>query len=73
MLAVDEVSLIKEGPVRVKLRARDVAAFRGFVEIFIDGPCYEIKFVAERPTTKSQGPNNPQPKKPDDDNMTDDT
>ena len=31
VIVVDEVSLIKEGPVRVKLLARDISKLRGFI------------------------------------------
>ncbi|KAG2568785.1 hypothetical protein PVAP13_7NG400750 [Panicum virgatum] len=48
VLVVDEVSLIKEGPVRVKLRARDLSALRDYKEISIADIGYEIKFVAEK-------------------------
>ncbi|RLM74548.1 hypothetical protein C2845_PM15G01420 [Panicum miliaceum] len=74
VIALDEVSLIKEGPVRVKLRARDVTNLRGFVEIFVEGVGYEIKFVTE--TTKKIQPASrnppPPPKKPDNEDFSDD-
>jgi hypothetical protein len=47
VVVVDEVSLIKVGPVRAKIRARDIDNIRGFVEIFIEGEGFDIKFVPE--------------------------
>uniref|UniRef100_K3Y1U8 Uncharacterized protein n=1 Tax=Setaria italica TaxID=4555 RepID=K3Y1U8_SETIT len=47
VVVVDEVSLIKEGPVTVKLNARNIANLRGCVEIFIEKVGYEIQFVPE--------------------------
>jgi hypothetical protein len=35
-VANDELSLIREGPVRVKIGARDIDKIRGCVEIFIN-------------------------------------
>lgn len=46
-IIVDELSLIRTGPVRVKVRCRDPAQLRGFVEIFFNTIGYEIRFVAE--------------------------
>ena len=36
VVVVDELTLIREGPVRVKLNGRDISKLRGFVEIFIN-------------------------------------
>jgi hypothetical protein len=72
VLVVDEVSLIKEGPVRVKLRARDLSALRDYKEISIADIGYEIKFVAEKSVSKPKDPDVPPPKKPDEDHLTDD-
>ena len=71
VVVVDEVSLIKDGPVRVKLRARDVSKTKGFVEIFVEGVGYEVKFVPEGAT---QGPKiiPPPQDKPDDDDYNED-
>lgn len=48
MITVDELSLIKEEPVRIKLQAREIEKIQGFVEVFIEGTGYEIKFVPEK-------------------------
>jgi hypothetical protein len=37
VVVADEVSLIKVGPIRVKIRERDIEKVRGFVEVFIEG------------------------------------
>jgi hypothetical protein len=47
VLAVDELSLIKEGPVRVELRGRDISKIRGFLEVFVEKDGFDIKFVPE--------------------------
>jgi hypothetical protein len=47
VVVVDEVSLIKVGPVRAKIRARDIDMIRGFVEISTKGEGFDIKFVPE--------------------------
>jgi hypothetical protein len=59
VVVVDEVSLIKVGPARVKIRARDIEKVRGFVEVFIEGEGVDIKFVPEmtkKKTTKETQP-----------------
>lgn len=48
VITVDELSLIKEEPVRIKLQAREIEKIQGFVEVFIEGTGYEIKFVPEK-------------------------
>ncbi|CAO2177896.1 unnamed protein product [Urochloa humidicola] len=65
VIAVDEVSLIKEGPARVKLRARDVLNIRGYIEVFVDGVGYDFRFVAEQDKgqAQSKGPPPPPPKR----------
>ncbi|CAO2194224.1 unnamed protein product [Urochloa humidicola] len=65
VVAVDEVSIIKEEPVRVKMQAREVANLRGYIQIFIDGIGYDIRFVPEG--RQSSAGNFPPPRKPDDD------
>ena len=67
-MVVDEVSLIKDGPLRVKLRVRELAKIKGYVEIFIEGVGYEIKFLPEKNQDKTGAPRDPSPppKKPDD-------
>jgi len=65
VMVVDEVFLIKDGPVRVKLRAREIASIKGFLEIFIEGVGFEIKVLPEtkdkvvRPKDPSPPPKNP--------------
>lgn len=53
VIVVDELSLIKEEPIRVKIQAREIDKIRGFVEVFIEGIGYEIKFVPERHAIKT--------------------
>ncbi|CAN6166580.1 unnamed protein product [Urochloa humidicola] len=70
VVAVDEVSIIKEGPVRVKMQAREVSKLRGYIQIFIEGIGYDIKFVPEAGQSSS-GPT-PPPKRTDDDQLDED-
>ena len=44
---VDEFSLLRDEPVRVRVNCRDPSKLRGFVEIFFNGVGYEIKFQVE--------------------------
>jgi hypothetical protein len=37
VIVVDKVSLIRDGPVRVKLRGREIDKIKGLLEIFFDG------------------------------------
>ncbi|CAN6233915.1 unnamed protein product [Urochloa humidicola] len=69
VVAVDEVSLIKEEPVRVRLQAREIGQLRGIIEIFIEGVGYDIKFIPEKPSGKptSSQPPPPPPQNPEDD------
>ncbi|CAN6346818.1 unnamed protein product [Urochloa humidicola] len=53
VVVVDELSVIKEGSVRVKLKARDIEKLRGYIEIFVDGVGYEIKFTPEMAKEKA--------------------
>ncbi|CAO2172928.1 unnamed protein product [Urochloa humidicola] len=69
VLAVDELSLIREGPVRVRMQAREIEKLRGYIEIFIDGVGREIKFVPEREHGKAVAGNQPPPPKKPDDNF----
>ena len=62
VVVVDELSLIKEGPIGVKLRARDILKLRGFVEFFVEGVGYEVKVTPESNGTRSVPPP-PPPKK----------
>ncbi|KAG2644016.1 hypothetical protein PVAP13_2KG399300 [Panicum virgatum] len=67
VMGVDEVSLIKAGPIRVKLRVRELARVKGHIEIFIEGVGYEIKFLPEQVKSKKTEPRDPSPPpKPDD-------
>jgi hypothetical protein len=50
---VDEFSLLRDEPVRVRINYRDSSKLRGFVEIFFNGVGYDIKFQVEG----SQGKN----------------
>lgn len=61
VLVVDELSLIKDDVVRVKIQARDIEKIRGIVEIFIEGVGYDIRFVPEKSTGKSNAANQPPP------------
>ncbi|CAN6334668.1 unnamed protein product [Urochloa humidicola] len=53
---VDELSLIREGPVRVKLHGRDINSLRGYIKIFVGKIGRKVRFVAEgalhQPTAK---------------------
>lgn len=65
VIIVDELSLIKEEPIRVKIQARDIDKVRGLVEIFIDGVGYDIKFIPEKTKPQPSKPP-PLPPRPDD-------
>lgn len=56
-LLVDELSMIRNGPVKVKVRCRDPSQIRGFVEIFFNGIGYEVRFLVEgfKNTSKGEG------------------
>ncbi|CAO2190424.1 unnamed protein product [Urochloa humidicola] len=69
VLAVDELSLIREGPVRVRMQAREIEKLRGYIEVFIDGVGREIKFVPEREHGKAAAGNQPPPPKKPEDNL----
>lgn len=66
VVCVDELSLIKEDPVRVKINARNIAKIRGFVQIFIGKDGHEIRFTPEELVPKKTDPKDQPPKKPDD-------
>jgi hypothetical protein len=55
-ILVDELSLIKTGPVRVKMYCRDPAKLRGFVRIFFNCIGYEIIFISEKYKNKMPFP-----------------
>ena len=46
-IKVDEISLLRDEPVRVRVNSRNPANLKGFVEIFFNGVGYEIKFWTE--------------------------
>jgi hypothetical protein len=55
---VDELSLIKDGPVRVQVLCCDPSHIRGLVEVFFNKTGYELKFLVEgkhRKTTAAGG------------------
>jgi hypothetical protein len=53
VIVVDEVSLIKIGPARVKIRARDISKVKGLLEIFLEGIGHYIRFIPELPKKKT--------------------
>jgi hypothetical protein len=48
-LVVDELSLIKVGPIRVQGRCRNPQAIRGTIEIFFNGVGVLVRFEVEEP------------------------
>jgi hypothetical protein len=66
-LVVDELSLIKTGPVRVKMNCRDPHKLRGFVRIFFNKVGYDIRFVSEKYKDKSSYPPTPPDRRNEDD------
>jgi hypothetical protein len=72
VIAVDEVSLIKVGPVGAKIRSRDLTKIQGYLEIFINGEGTDIKFVPELGKRKPGNGGKPPPSyKPDNDKFND--
>ncbi|CAO2142823.1 unnamed protein product [Urochloa humidicola] len=67
VVVIDELSLIREGPVRVKISGRNINSLRGCIEIFVDNIGHEIKFVAEGALGTTHQPKQPPLKKPDED------
>jgi hypothetical protein len=69
-LVVDELSLVRDEPVRVKGRCRNPAAIRGYIEYFFNGEGVNLKFEVENSQggyKKGKGPPGPPgPGKPDD-------
>jgi hypothetical protein len=47
VIAVDEVTLIREEPIRVKIRARDISKINGSIEYFVDGVGFLVRFAPE--------------------------
>jgi hypothetical protein len=74
VIAVDEITLIRDEPIRVKIRARDLSKINGSIEHFVEGVGFFAKFSLEirphkRPTVNA---NPPPEKKRDEDDMDDD-
>ena len=68
-LVVDELSLIKAEPVRVKVRCRDPSAIKGVIEVFFNGVGVFLRFEVEDHMggfKKGEGGPPPGPGKPDD-------
>ncbi|CAL4907167.1 unnamed protein product [Urochloa decumbens] len=54
-IKVDEFSLVRDEPVRVRINCRDPAKVRGAVEIFFNGVGHEIRFISKGFHLKNQG------------------
>jgi hypothetical protein len=54
-IKVDEFSLIRDEPVRVKVNCRNPTKLRGFIEIFFNGVGLDIRFEAEGLQGRNQG------------------
>ncbi|CAL4929426.1 unnamed protein product [Urochloa decumbens] len=67
-IKVDEFSLIKDEPVRVRVNCRNPSLLTGYVEVFFNGVGYELRFVAEGSQDKGKGGGGSGPGKPDDKN-----
>lgn len=67
VLVVDELSLIREGLVRVKIRARNIAKIRGDVQVFIEGEGYPFRFIPELPKKRTTFEKGEASKKKDED------
>lgn len=72
VVIVDELSLIMEDPVRVKLQARDIDKLRGIVEVFVEGVGYDIKFVPEKTARVQIKGSSPPPPMQDDEGSDED-
>ena len=46
-IKVDDFSLLRDEPIRVRVNCRDPSKLKGFVEIFFNGVGYEIRFAVE--------------------------
>lgn len=67
VIAIDELSLIRNQPDRVWINCRDVQWIRGYIEIFIGRLGYDIKISADVPRDKqSTGGHNDPDGRPDD-------
>ena len=56
VVVVDELSLIREGPIGVKLNGRCIDKLRGSVQVFMNKVGYAIKFVPQESGANSQVP-----------------
>jgi len=67
-LVVDELSLIRAGPVRVQGRCRKSSAINGSIEFFVNGEETFLRFEVEDPKSFGKGRKGgpPGPGKPDD-------
>jgi hypothetical protein len=68
-LVVDELSLIRAEPVRVKARCRNPSAIKGVIEVFFNGVVVFLRFEVEEPlggSKRGKGGPPPGPGKPDD-------
>jgi hypothetical protein len=70
-LVVDELSLIRDEPVRVKGRCRNPSAVKGYIEYFFNGEGINLKFEVEDSQGGTKGgkggpPRPPGPSKPSD-------
>jgi hypothetical protein len=54
-IKVDEFSLIRDEPVRVRVNCRNPATLRGFIEIFFNGVGFDIRCEAESLQGRNQG------------------
>lgn len=72
VVVVDELSLIKEDAIRVKLQARENDKIRGFVEVFIEKVGYEIRFVPMKPMKAQISGPPPAPPRQEDEGSEDD-
>ena len=62
VVVVDELSLIRDGPVRVKLNGREIHKLRGYIEVFFGKIGRELRFVAEGGSRGLSGGDQPPPK-----------
>jgi len=54
-IKVDEFSLLRDEPVRVRVNCRDPSKLKRIVEIFFNGVGYDVQFMAEGVQGKTQG------------------
>ena len=54
-LVVDELSLIRAGPVRVQGRCRKSSAINGSIEFFVNGEETFLRFEVEDPKSSGKG------------------